>query len=100
MRVPSDGSVRKLAETANVSERRSVIPSSRVLDWQAIKVRFRLGKLQSGWQIYDIVAEDISVVSNYREQIDDHFRKGDGKELISKLEELLSKENLDEEINI
>ncbi|MEO0509138.1 MAG: ABC transporter substrate-binding protein [Verrucomicrobiota bacterium] len=95
-----DRPVVKLGKLVSVSEKRAEIPSTIVLDGQAIKVLYRLGKLQSGWQIYDIVAEDISVVSNYREQIDDHFRKGDGKELISKLEELLSKENLDEEINI
>ena len=32
--------------------------------------------MDSGWQIYDIVAENVSMSSNYRGQIDDHFRKG------------------------
>jgi phospholipid transport system substrate-binding protein len=51
--------------------------------------------LKTGWQIYDIVAEDISIVSNYRQQFDDHFRKGNGAQLIEKLEKLLKQEELD-----
>jgi ABC-type transporter MlaC component len=41
------------------------------------------------------VAEDISIVSNYRQQFDDHFRKGNGAQLIEKLEKLLKQEELD-----
>ena len=55
---------------------------------------YRLGRLQSGWQIYDIVGEDISMVSNYRQQFDDHFRKGNGQQLIEKLEDLLNEGEL------
>lgn len=55
---------------------------------------YRYGRLKTGWQIYDIVAEDISIVANYRQQFDDHFRKGTGKELIEKLEKLLEEGDL------
>jgi len=51
--------------------------------------------LKTGWEIYDIVAEDISIVSNYRQQLDDHFRKENGARLIEKLEKLLEQEELD-----
>lgn len=57
-------------------------------------VLYRLGRLESGWQIYDIVAEDISIVSNYRQQFDDHFRKGNGTQLIEKLEQLIEQGEL------
>jgi phospholipid transport system substrate-binding protein len=56
--------------------------------------------MQSGWEIYDIVAEDISVVSNYRQQFDDHFRQGNGAELIKKLKDLLGREELDATIEL
>ena len=56
---------------------------------------YRFGRLKTGWQIYDIVAEDISIVSNYRQQFDDHFRKQNGAQLIEKLEKLLKQEGLD-----
>lgn len=55
---------------------------------------YRLGRLKSGWQIYDIVGEDISLVSNYRQQFDDHFRKGNGAQLIEKLKKLLNEGEL------
>ncbi|MFQ3225886.1 MAG: phospholipid transport system substrate-binding protein [Lentimonas sp.] len=69
-------------------------------DGDVFNVLYRLGRLQTGWQLYDIVGEDISMVSNYRQQFDDHFRKGNGQQLIEKLEELLSKGELDENTKI
>lgn len=90
----------EVGEAVPISEKRMEIPSTVLLEGQALNILYRLGRMQSGWQIYDIVTEDISVVSNYREQIDDHFRKGTGEELIVKLEELLSKEDIDENIRI
>lgn len=89
-----------LGDVIVVTDKRIEIPSRIKIDGKNINVLYRLGKMSSGWQIYDIVAEDISVVSNYRQQIDDHFRKGDGQGLIDKLEELLSKEDINEEIQI
>jgi len=62
---------------------------------KTFNVLYRLGLLKTGWQIYDIVAEDVSLVSNYRQQFDDHFRKGNGAQLIEKLEKLLKQEELD-----
>lgn len=89
-----------LGEAISVSDKRMEIPSVIKLDDSTYYVLYRLGRMESGWQIYDIVAEDISVVSNYRQQIDDHFRKGNGQELIDKLKELLTKEVNHEEIQI
>jgi phospholipid transport system substrate-binding protein len=62
---------------------------------KTFNVLYRLGLLKTGWQIYDIIAEDISLVSNYRQQFDDHFRKENGAQLIEKLEKLLKQEELD-----
>jgi ABC-type transport system involved in resistance to organic solvents, auxiliary component len=87
-------------ETVNITDNRIEIPSTVVLDGNTFNVLYRLGRLKSGWEIYDIVAENISVVSNYRQQLDDHFRKGTGAELISKLEELLQKDDIGNEIKI
>lgn len=87
-------------EVIEITDKRMEIPSTVDLGDKKVNVLYRLGRLQSGWQIYDVVAEDISVVSNYRQQIDDHFRKGDADELITKLKELLTKEEIDEDITI
>lgn len=90
----------ELGDVVTISDKRIEIPSTIELDEKTYNVLYRLGRMKSGWQIYDIVAEDISVVANYREQIDDHFRKGTGAELIAKLEKLVAKEDLDDEIKL
>lgn len=89
-----------LGEVTTISEKRIEIHSTVSLDNQTYSVLYRLGRMSSGWQIYDIVAENISVVSNYRQQIDDHFRKGSGTELITRLEELIANDEIDEELQI
>ncbi len=79
-----------------ITDQRLEVPSVVMFpDGETYHVVYRLGRLQSGWQIYDIVAEDISIVSNYRQQFDDHFRKGSGMQLIEKLEQLLEQGVLD-----
>lgn len=83
-----------------VTDKRIEIPSTVKFENQTINVLYRLGRMSSGWQIYDIVAEDISIVGNYRQQIDDHFRRGDGQGLIRRLNELLAKEDFNEEIQL
>ena len=88
----------ELGEEVLITDKRMEIPSTIKLGETVYSVLYRLGRMRSGWQIYDIVAEDISVVSNYRQQIDDHFRKGNGRELIEKLTEQLTSDDLDEKL--
>lgn len=83
-------------EVVEVTNKRIEIPV--VINFaggNSLNVLYRFGRLEKGWQIYDIVAEDISIVSNYRQQFDDHFRKGSGAQLIEKLEKLLKQEDTD-----
>lgn len=63
-------------------------------DGKVYNVVYRFGLLKTGWQIYDILSEGVSVISNYRQQFDDHFMKGNGAELIEKLEELLKEKTV------
>jgi phospholipid transport system substrate-binding protein len=85
-----------LGGVTTLSEKRMEIQSTVILDGKTYFVIYRLGRMESGWQIYDIVAENISLVSNYRQQLDDHFRKGTGAGLITRLEELLTKDEINE----
>jgi len=89
-----------LGEVTSTSETRMEIQSTIVLDNKTYYVLYRLRQMDSGWQIYDIVAENVSVVSNYREQLDDHFRKGSGAELITRLKELLQNDEINENTKI
>ena len=98
-----DGQARPLGsygDVLQVSAKRLEVPSTIVLGEKTFHLLYRLGRLKSGWQIYDIVAEDISVVSNYRQQFDDHFRKSNGAQLIDKLEQLLNQQGLNEAIKL
>ena len=96
-----DRPVVNLGEVVQISDKRMEIESTVLLGEQNFYILYRLGRLRSGWQIYDIVAESsISVVSNYRQQFDDHFRKGSGAELITRLEELLQQDGINEKTKI
>lgn len=90
----------ELGSIVKVTEKRIEIESRVLLNDKTYYVVYRLARLSTGWEIYDIVAENISVVSNYRQQIDDHFRKGTGAELIIRLEELLESEDINENTKI
>jgi phospholipid transport system substrate-binding protein len=87
-------------KTVELSDKRIEVASVVHLEGQALHVVYRLGRTRSGWQMYDIVAEGISIVANYRQQFDDHFRRGTAAELIQKLEELLKEGTLHETITI
>jgi len=76
-------------DAVEVSNKRIEVPSVINLEDQKFYVLYRLGLTRTGWQIYDIVIEGISIVSNYRQQFIDHFRRGTPEELIKKLENLV-----------
>ena len=84
-------------ELVMITDKRFEVPSVITFsDGRVFNIVYRFGRLRTGWQIYDIVAEEVSVVSNYRQQISDHFRKGTGAELIEKLEKLLEEKKSNE----
>ena len=96
-----DRPIVNLGEEILISDKRMEIESTVFLEEQTFCILYRLGRMRSGWQIYDIVAESsISVVSNYRQQFDDHFRKGSGAELITRLEDLLLQDIINEKTKI
>lgn len=55
-----------------------------------VSINYRLANIKGrGWQVYDVLVEGVSMVSNYRKQFDEHFQKGNGEELVEILEEKL-----------
>ena len=89
-----------LGELTEIGKARIEIESTMVLDTKTYYILYRLRQMKSGWQIYDIVAENVSASSNYRRQIDDHFRKGSGADLIARLKDLLAKDKINEDTKI
>ena len=89
-----------LGELTEIGKARIEIESTMVLDMKTYYILYRLRQMDSGWQIYDIVAENVSMSSNYRGQIDDHFRKGSAADLIARLKDLLAKDEINEDTKI
>ena len=87
-------------ETIEITDKRIEVPSTVTAEGKTYRIVYRLGRLKTGWEIYDIVAEDISIVANYRQQFDEHFRTKDGAALIARLEELLKTEDIGNEVKI
>ncbi|MCZ6673589.1 MAG: ABC transporter substrate-binding protein [Verrucomicrobia bacterium] len=73
-----------------LSKNKLEIASVLSLPDKKINLSYRLARLESGWQVYDLIVEGVSLVSNYRKQFDAHFLKKDGDALIQKLEEKLA----------
>jgi phospholipid transport system substrate-binding protein len=89
-----------LGELKEIGKARIQIESTVVLDANTYYILYRLRQMDSGWQIYDIIAENVSMSSNYRGQIDDHFRKGSGADLIALLKDLLAKDKINKDAKI
>ena len=87
-------------ELTEIGKARIEIESTMVLDAKTYNILYRLRLMDSGWQNYDIVAENVIMSSNYRGQIDDHFRKGSAADLIARLKDLLAKDEINEDTKI
>ena len=83
-----------------LGEHRLEIPSVVVMEDRTVSLKYKLARMQSGWELYDLVAEEISLVANYRQQFDEHFRRGTAAKLIEKLEGLLNHEKLDHKVTL
>ncbi len=70
-------------------ERREIISNAAVGD-RSINIVYRMAPIDGRWKVYDVIAENISVVGNYRQQFDAHFEKKGAIELVDLLREKLN----------
>ncbi len=55
-----------------------------------VSVSYRLANVKNrGWQVYDVLIEGVSMVSNYRKQFDEHFQTKSAADLLRLLERKL-----------
>lgn len=54
---------------------------------QEFSVNYRLHNVNGDWKVYDVVIEDISLVSNYRSQFNRVLAKGSFEELLTRMKE-------------
>ncbi|MCH6256908.1 ABC transporter substrate-binding protein [Puniceicoccaceae bacterium K14] len=58
----------------NPKQTKLELPSAVKVRGSTVTLSYRLVNLKAaGWQVYDILVEGVSMVSNYRKQFDDHF---------------------------
>ena len=57
---------------------------------EEITIDYMLRRLQSGWKIYDLIVEDVSLVENYRAQFSRVISKSSYEELVHRIKQKLS----------
>ncbi|MBI4622847.1 MAG: ABC transporter substrate-binding protein [Verrucomicrobia bacterium] len=69
---------------------RHEIVSTVVHQGDTVNVVYRLGRINGSWKVYDVLAEGVSVVGNYRQQFDAHFQKNSAEALLALLKDKLA----------
>jgi phospholipid transport system substrate-binding protein len=70
-------------------DRREIV-STVTRQGETVNVVYRLGQIDGKWKVYDVLAEGVSVVGNYRQQFDAHFQKGNAAALLTLLKNKLA----------
>jgi phospholipid transport system substrate-binding protein len=69
--------------------RREVVTSA-VSGGKTVNVIYRLAPIGGAWKVYDVMAENISLVGNYRQQFDEHFQSKSAEDLLAILRQKLA----------
>ncbi|MFC5454946.1 ABC transporter substrate-binding protein [Prosthecobacter fluviatilis] len=77
------------AATSPAAERVDV-PTNMVYKGSHYNVIYRMEQMQ-GWRITDVVIEGVSLIANYRSQLDAQFKKGGANAVISSLTQSVSR---------
>jgi phospholipid transport system substrate-binding protein len=80
----------KVSASREIGPDRREVVSTFVRKSEVVNVVYRLGKIDAKWKVYDVLAEGVSVVGNYRQQFDAHFQKGSVAELLTLLKNKLA----------
>ncbi|MES2507405.1 MAG: ABC transporter substrate-binding protein [Verrucomicrobiota bacterium] len=67
------------------------VPTTLVYKGSRYSVTYRMEQVGGGWRIVDVVIEGVSMVANYRTQLDATFKKGGAAAVISSLEQSVSR---------
>ena len=75
---------------AELAPNRQEVPTTITRDQSTFAVTYRFEHIGSGWRIYDVVIEGVSLVANYRTQFASLFLKGGPGEILRVLETRLA----------
>jgi phospholipid transport system substrate-binding protein len=79
-----------ITASRQISPDRREIVSTATQQGKTVNVIYRLAPIDGAWKVYDVLAENISVVGNYRQQFDAHFQKNNADDLIKMLRDKLA----------
>jgi phospholipid transport system substrate-binding protein len=83
-----------IGTTQNLAAERASVDSTVIYEGTPYAVVYRLEKNQSGWRIYDLVIEGVSLIANYRAQFLPFLMNGGSTALLSSLENKIASGNL------
>lgn len=66
------------------------VPTTMIYKGSRYSVMYRMEQV-SGWQITDVVIEGVSMIANYRSQLDAQFKRGGAAAVISSLNQSVSR---------
>lgn len=69
------------------AEKRREVPSTITYEGKRYSVAYKLRETSGAWKVYDVIAENVSLIANYRAQFDELFRKGGAAAVLRALEE-------------
>ena len=72
------------------ADKRREVPSTITYEGKQYAVSYKLRETPRGWLVYDVVAENVSMIANYRAQFDELFKKGGADAVVRSLEENLA----------
>jgi phospholipid transport system substrate-binding protein len=67
------------------------VPTKMVYQGSRYSVTYRMEQ-ESGWRITDVVIEGVSLIANYRSQLDAQFKKGGAEAVLSSLSQSVSRQ--------
>jgi phospholipid transport system substrate-binding protein len=87
---PGDRPKVTYAKPVEIDAARRELPTTITYAGKNYAVSYRMRQLPSGWRIYDVNIEGVSMVANYRAQFDPLFQKGGAAAIIAALEKNLA----------
>jgi len=73
------------------SSRKAEVQTKISYEGKNVPVHYRFVKMESGWKIYDVLVEEISLVQNYRSQFNDRLQKISVSEFLLELQNKVHK---------
>ena len=93
-RIPAYGGQNVEYKNEQISGTSAKVVTELIDNDKKIVVEFRLKIVQEQWMIYDVVAEGVSLVMNYRSQFAEVLNKGTGEDLLKVIQDRI--QELDE----